>query len=183
MKTISPTFYATLVEERTMGRGSKETTRDLASDGGASFVSPEHPTAVVTLKLGLTKKLPHYESRRGDVSLTVPMEQENLETCWPQIKQWVSRRVAHLAAGRFRKATEETPEWRQKPSRTRPDPYNHEVTAGFGRTISMGDFNFARVDVVLTLLADANKIDEAYTFAQVWVVDAAEKIAEAVKPS
>jgi len=171
-----------MTEERTMGRGQKETIRDLAGDGSAPFVAPEHPTAVVTLKLGLTKKMPHYESRRGDVALTVPLEQEKLDQCWPIIKQWVSKRVAHIAAGRFRKAIEDSPEWRQQPSREQPDLYNHEVTAGFGRTVSLGDFNSARIDVVLTILAEPDKVDEAYTYAQTWVTDAVERLVETVRP-
>lgn len=170
MMSNNPMFFESVTDKR------KGVVMAEQNGGGVpAFPVPMVPTSRVSLGMSFTKDLGDYQSRKGNVFLSVPLNEADLESTWDSIKAFVRPRLVAVMKGEA-----DNPQAALGcafvPSDVVPPPDVVVVSPSYSRTLSLGNFEFVSVDVGLTLLAAPDKAGAAFAFAYRWCQDKAEAL-------
>jgi hypothetical protein len=176
----NPIFFESVVVTKT--NRDKTKTVESAEDGYGRppFPAPSFPTAHLFVSMGFTKNLQDFRSKKANVGVSVPFDATRLDEVWATVKPWVSRRLMELINGKT--STEE-------PLAILPVVLVDTVPASdvvsvpvsCGHTVPLGNFEFASIEIGLTLLSDPDKVVDAYNWGAAWTKEKADDIAEGVE--
>lgn len=161
---------------RSLDRHYGEETASREYSGSAPFPTLQAPTATLFLTLGMTKKTGKADSRKASVGLALPFSQAGdpgqdvsvYDVAYDKLYSWVTRQLISIHKGDW-SIVESPPVMDVEAATIVPSPAAVPVPFSYGMTIDLGDYQFVTSELSLTVLADPDRVRDAFDFVVPWV--------------